>query len=499
MCGLIAIWGMADRAAATRALDVIAHRGPDGEGLLELGEGRGLLGHRRLSIIDPEGGQQPIAPTGQPYAIVANGMIYNYERLRAALPARAFATASDSEPILHLVHREGVEAVRQLDGMFAFVVASAEHLVAARDPIGIKPLYVGRRGEALVFGSEIKALLDWCEDVRPFPPGHVYDSRHGWQRYYEVPRPGGEMGVDEAIAALRQTLGEAVRKRLRADVPLGCFLSGGLDSSIITALAKRDLAARGQDELHSFAVGFPGSPDLANARLVADYLGTVHHEVAVDAATVRRALPRVLYHLESWDQDSVRSSVPCYLVARLAAKRVKVVLTGEGADELYAGYDYYRDYRDMDALQAELRRSITAMHDINLQRVDRMTMAHGLEARVPFLDTAMLDLAMRIPARLKRFAPDGRPVEKWILRQAFADLLPEDIVWRQKVQFDQGSGFADFLMAEPGSAIEAEPSAARSSEEAHYRRLLMRQFPNAQALPPLVTQWDSSARIPDAA
>ncbi len=279
-------------------------------------------------------------------------------------------------------------------------------------------------------------------------------------------------------------------KRLRSDVPLGCLLSGGLDSSIVCAVARQHLP-----ELHTFAVGLEDSEDLKAARRVADHLGTIHHELIVDPESVLEELPRVVAHLESFDQDLVRSAVPCWLVSRLAAGHVKVILTGEGADELFAGYRYHRDYADRSELALELRRSLEAMHDVNLQRVDRMTMAHGLEARVPYLDCELVALAMRLPVGWKLFSKGERRIEKWILRKAFADLLPEEIAWRDKSQFDQGSGFADLLerLTTPlGKDLPGD--AVRGPEEAFYRKLLLEAFPELPGIVDLVGRW-SEGRV----
>ncbi|MDH3662880.1 MAG: asparagine synthase (glutamine-hydrolyzing), partial [Alphaproteobacteria bacterium] len=296
------------------------------------------LGHRRLAIIDPSGGAQPILDAGSSAALVANGMIYNDAELRHELGEDVFATATDSEAILHALSAWGTDAVARLDGMFAFVLVHEDGLIAARDPIGIKPLYMGRIDDCLCFASEIKALANVAVDIEEFPAGQVFDSRSGFRTYYQPPealpevRPHGEM-----MAALRDTLDAAVTKRLRSDVPLGAFLSGGLDSSIIAALARQKL-----DELHTFAVGLEGSADLLAARRVAEHLDTIHHEHVITRDEVRRDLPEILFHLESFDRDLVRSAIPCWYVSRLASERVKVVLTGEGADELFAGYDRYK-------------------------------------------------------------------------------------------------------------------------------------------------------------
>jgi len=499
MCGIAALWGESDPKTIQQIIDKLPHRGPDGTGVhvteATRAAGAATLGHARLAIIDPAGGRQPIVadPEAGAPALVANGMIYNDRQLRALLPGASFITDSDSESILRGFQRWGDRVVEKLDGMFAFVLIDDHgHVVAARDPLGIKPLYMGRVDGRLAFASEIKALADVAEDIEEFPAGHVYDSRKGFRRYYDVPKPRKlDRSLDETLAELRGTLEKAVVKRLRSDVPLGCFLSGGLDSSIIAAIARKHL-----DELHTFAVGLEGSSDLAAARKVAEHLDTIHHEYVIDPAEVVEVLPQVLHHLESYDRDLVRSAVPTYFVARLAARDMKVVLTGEGADELFAGYSYYADYSDMDKLQAELRRSLQAMHNVNLQRVDRMTMAHSLEARVPFLDTAMIDLAMTIPAELKQKPEKGCDGEKWVLRKAFEDWLPEEIVWRGKLQFDQGSGFSDHL-ADHAERLHAEgrialSDTARTPEEALYRSLLAETFDDPDLVLGLTAHWDEN-------
>ncbi len=494
MCGIIALCGRVDREAAQRAMTALAHRGPDGAGVLEDPVDKFTFGHRRLAIIDPAGGDQPLQAPEHDASLIANGMIYNYKALREEVGAAAFRTTTDSESILRACAIRGARAVADLDGMFAFVQAQGDQIMAARDPLGIKPLYYGRATgggtqDALCFGSEIKALSLIAEDIKEFPAGHVYESDTGFTRYYDVPAPTQMFeDVDEATEAVRATLERAVVKRLRSDVPLGAFLSGGLDSSIIAAVAAKHL-----DHLKTFAVGVPGSPDLAAARRVAEHIGSEHHEMAIDDREVDAAMPAILSHLESYDRDLVRSAVPCWMVSRLAAAQVKVVLTGEGADELFAGYTYYRDVPHA-ALNEELRRSLSSMHNINLQRVDRMTMAHGLEARVPFLDTAMIETAMRVPATWKLHdGGDGRLVEKWLLRRAFADLLPDDIVWRDKAQFDEGSGLADMLGTRfKDRAIVTAPSASRAprcGEEAAYQSLLADQLEMPEAVLGLVAHW----------
>ena len=415
-------------------MDKLAHRGPDAAGM-HVDRYMGVLGHRRLSIMDPEGGDQPIFNEDRSASIVANGEIYNFPKLRVDLrDNHEFRTGNDSEAILHLFEDQGPSSVRLLDGMFAFAISNGESLFLARDPIGIKPLYYGIRGEStpdqvICFASELKALVDKADVVKEFPPGTCYISGTGFKPYYVVPElKPRDLPAERLRESLRETLEEAVVKRLMSDVPLGAFLSGGLDSSIIAAIVRKHMGI-----LHTFAVGIEGSRDLEAARIVARHIESIHHEYVYTAEEVLEKLPEIVYHLESFDQDLVRSAIPCYFCSRLAAEHVKVILTGEGADELFAGYRYYRGISDPDALHIELRRSVTALHNVNLQRVDRLTMAHGLEGRVPFLDLAVVELAQVIPPHLKLYEKeDGQLVEKWILRQACEDLLPPEILWRAR-------------------------------------------------------------------
>jgi len=489
MCGIAALWGARDTGPVQAMLRLQSHRGPDGGALQPLDQGDAILGHCRLAIIDPEGGEQPLETQDGSWSLIANGMIYNDRALREEMPARAYRTGSDSESILHLVTRHGPQAVTRLDGMFAFVLTNGTRLIAARDPVGIKPLYFGETNGALAFASEAKALAQHCDSITEFPAGAVFDSASGLHSYYSIPNCAPLIHDEtEAIASLREILEQAVVKRLRSDVPFGALLSGGLDSSIIAALAAKHV-----DKLKTFAVGFAGSSDLAAARRVARHIGSDHRELLLDPNEAIEALPEILYHLESFDQDLVRSAVPCYFVSKLAAEHVKVVLTGEGADELFAGYTYYRDIADPDALHTELGDSVSRMHNINLQRVDRMSMAHGLEARVPFLDQRMIDLGLSLPVEMKLKSIGGRRTEKWILRRAFEDLLPREIVWRTKLQFDEGSGTAGFLAAALGAeqdgATPPHPE-GRSAEEASYRKILAGQYESPQPILDLVAHWN---------
>jgi len=493
MCGICGVWGRPDEDLVRDMLAKMRHRGPDDQGTMS--HDGGMCGHNRLSIMDPEGGRHPIFNEDGSLAIVANGEIYNYPELRRELESRhSFATGNDSEALVHLYEEEGVNMVERLDGMFAFGICNGTDIFLARDPIGIKPLYYidGEDGE-LIFSSELKTLDPALGEIREFPPGTWYHSRLGFGTYYTLPNGGVRPRSPEGHAELlRRTLERAVRERLMSDVPLGAFLSGGLDSSIIAAVAARELPG-----LHTFSVGLEGSSDLRAARTVARHIGSQHHEYLMTPEEVYRKLPEIIYHLESFDQDLVRSAIPCYFTSRLAVREVKVILTGEGADELFGGYTYYKDIDDEELLGRELRRSVGALHNLNLQRVDRLTMAHSLEGRVPFLDVDMIALAQTIPVELKLHGEP--PVEKWVLRKAFEDLLPESIVWRKKEQFDEGSGIAD-LMAESAAsrmsdeeyeAYRAEHSQVylRSKEEAYYHRLFGSVFPESEHITTNVGRW----------
>ena len=491
MCGIAAVWGADASPLAQDIAAKLTHRGPDDSGTHAPSGTALALSHRRLAIMDPDGGQQPLLDRPRTAALVANGMIYNDPAIREKYGRSSFRTSSDSESILRVCTLAGASGVATLDGMFAFVCAHKQQLLAARDPLGIKPLYIGRRGDTLMMASEIKALLGHADEISEFPAGHVFDTTHGLRRYFTLPTADPDLSNPaKAAAAIRTALEAAVEKRLRADVPLGVFLSGGLDSSIIAALASRH-----RPGLKTFAVGLPGSADLIAAREVATHLGTEHYEYELDPAEIAADLPRILFHLESYDQDLVRSAIPCYYVSRLAAEHVKVVLTGEGADELFAGYTYHKTYMRDDRLEAELRRSLTTMHDINLQRVDRMTMAHGLEARVPFLDVAFITTALRVPAALKLKRPEN--IEKWILRDACADLLPAHIVWRHKAQFDEGSGVATLLQSYDHGGATRGDEPCRSAEERYYRATLASQFEQPDLLLNLVSHWADNARVDD--
>ncbi|MHB1190927.1 MAG: asparagine synthase B [Armatimonadota bacterium] len=481
MCGIAGMYGDGSNAALDLMLERLRHRGPDDSGVYRTEEAS--FAHARLSIIDVAAGKQPILNENDNLCIVFNGEIYNHRELRKRLFGHTFKTDTDTEVILHLYEELGPDCVRELDGMFAIAIYGCDgSLLLARDPLGIKPLYTSRRGETIYFASEMKALQGIVPEFEEFPAGHLYHTGAGLLRYFEM--PGGsvvQMSVEEAKGGIRRYLERAVEKRLMSDVPLGVFLSGGLDSSIIAAVAAREPG------LNTFSVGMESSEDRKYAWMVAEYLGTRHHEEVYTLDDMLQALPQVIYHLESYDAALVRSAVPNYFLARLAGKHVKVVLSGEGADELFSGYHYLKEF-DGDRLHRELVEITESLHNTNLQRCDRMTMAHGIEGRVPFLDVDLLRFAFSLPTELK-LGPEG--TEKWVLREAFADCLPDEVVYRRKSKFSEGCGSSQKLaeVAEDrisDSEFEREsrlPSGRRikNKEELMYYRIFREFYPEESA------------------
>jgi asparagine synthase (glutamine-hydrolysing) len=473
-------------------LDAMPHRGPDDRGIHTFNGT--VLGHTRLSIVDVAGGHQPILTGNGSTGIICNGEIYNFGGLRRRLGSNhSFRTRSDTETVLHLYEEMGPKCVEELDGMFAFALFHGEEFMLARDPIGIKPLYYGSVGGNLYFASELGAMsLAGVSEVHEFPAGHYYTPQEGFVRYYRVPKVEDHLltEVEEACDLIRETFIDAVKKRLLADreVHVGSFCSGGLDSSLVAAIA-----AEGIPNLHTFVVGMRDesgveSDDLKASRIAAKHIGSTHHELIFSEEEYYEALPIVIQRLESYDPSLVRCAIPCYFTCKLAAEYVTVVLTGEGADELFTGYHYMKHY-PMDVLNKEARRCIGKLHNINLQRADRMGMLFSLELRVPFLDVAMIDLAMKIPPELKIRESEkvGDKIEKWILRKAFEDTgyLPDDILWRYKVQYTQGAGCESLgerlaeeqVSEEEYERIKAEnPQAVINSREAAFYFKIFRRF-----------------------
>ncbi len=504
MCGFVGLWRVGSPELAERMIAKIAHRGPDAVEVASTPGVPAIMAHCRLAIIGPDDGRQPIYAGD--HVLVANGEIYNYADLRAILGQSAFATGSDSETILHLFRSGELRWIAKLDGMFAFVLATSERIIAARDPLGIKPLYKAEIDGGLAFASELKAfdgLGLHSDQVEAIGPGALFDSRDGTRQWYRTPHGAADLepGVDPAALwrELRLVLEAAVAKWMVADVDVGSFLSGGLDSSIIAALAARVRREQGLRPLETFAVGTAGSADLEAARFVARHIGSEHHELVFDADDLQAALAEVIYHLESADVDLVRSALPTWFATTLARRHVKAVLTGEGADELFAGYAYHHAYVERPrALADELTRSLNAMHNINLQRVDRITMAQGLEARTPFLDRDLIDFAQSIPASLKMRRTDaaavdatGPTTEKWVLRKACEDLLPPELVWRKKAQFDEGSGTVDALDAALSRLLGSSTPRTRANEAALYERLLRARLADPELVLGLAGTWQA--------
>ena len=495
MCGFVCLWKIDKPELAQRMIDKIAHRGPDDVRVSQAPNVPAVMAHCRLSIIGPENGSQPIYLADN--LLVANGEIYNYADLRAILGESAFETESDSETILHLFRSDELRWITRLDGMFAFVLATPDRIIAARDPLGIKPLFMARIGEGMAFASELKAFDGLgLSGVESIDPGAMFDSIDGFREWYRMPQGAAELDPGEdpepMWRELRLVLEAAVRKWMVADVEVGSFLSGGLDSSVIAALAAQVI----DRPLKTFSVGMKGSPDLVAARAVAEHIGSNHHEQTFTDRDLAAVLDHVIYHLESADIDLVRSALPTHFATALARRHVKAVLTGEGADELFAGYAYHHAYaRKPRALADEITRSLGAMHNINLQRVDRITMAQGLEARTPFLDRDLIEFAQSIPASLKMRVVDeatGDTTEKWILRKACEDLLPASLVWRKKVQFDEGSGAVDALSLALSHHLGLEPPVERESEGALYEQLLRKQYEDPDLILDNAGMWTAN-------
>ena len=495
MCGIIAIYGRNARRwepLLDTMLRKLSHRGPDDRGTYV--DGNIAMGQTRLSIVDVAGGRQPIFSEDGHKCVICNGEIYNYLTLRGGLRQHYFRTNSDSEVIIHLAEEEGFDSVSRLDGMFALVFYDGEDILVARDPLGIKPLYQGWKDDCIFFASEFKVLDGVVDRVQEFPPGYYYSSKHGLVQYYHLPGvTNWEDDIHEITDRLREMLSEAVQKRWMSDVPLGCFLSGGIDSSLISAISRQHF-----DHLHTFSVGLEGAAiDLEYARKVADFLGTDHHEYTYTKDEVLEALPHVIYHLESFDPALVRSAIPCYFVSRLASDYVKVILTGEGSDEVFAGYHYIKRFGNKEDVYKETVRILTGLHNMNLQRVDRATMAHSIEGRVPFLDIDFVEYVMSINPRLKQAGRKSK-IEKWLLRQAFSGYLPDEILLRPKAEFAAGCGserlITDLAQSEISDAeFEKEKELSRdveisSKEELYYLRIF-RSFFNTDGDIEAIGRW----------
>ena len=472
MCSILALLDLKSdpaplRARAVRLSRLQRHRGPDRSGIYATD--RAVLAHERLAIVDVTTGAQPLLSADGAQVLAVNGEIYNHRELRASLRhPYPFRTRSDCEVILALYRERGADFLDELNGIFAFVLfdAARDRYLVARDHLGIVPLYVGRDADGtLHVASEMKALVPVCPDVREFPPGHLLDSAvdaeprpwyvRAW-REYEAVRGGP---ADPAV--VRAALEDAVERQLMCDVPYGVLLSGGLDSSIIAALARR-FSDRGQP-LHSFAIGLEGAPDLAAARQVAAHIGAAHHELHFTVEEGIDALPEVIHHLETYDVTTIRAATPMYLMARqIRATGIRMVLSGEGSDELFGGYLYFHRAPDARAFHEETVRKLDRLHLYDCLRANKAMAAWGVEARVPFLDREFVDVAMQLDPAAKMAGP-GR-MEKHLLREAFQDVLPASVAWRQKEQFSDGVGYGwiDSLRAH----AEAQVSGAQRAEAA---------------------------------
>lgn len=511
MCGIVAIFHVEEqtqalRDKALRMSQKIRHRGPDWSGIYC--GGHAILAHERLSIVDPESGQQPLYSPDRCQVLAVNGEIYNHKDLRERYKDQyQFQTGSDCEVILALYRDRGIDFLEELNGIFAFALydETCDEFLIARDPIGVIPLYIGYDADGKVYvASELKALEGQCDRYEPFLPGHYYWSGEGkMHRYYHRDWMDYDQVKDNkaSVTAIHDGLEAAVRRQLMSDVPYGVLLSGGLDSSIISAVAEKYADMRIEDDsktkaywprLHSFAVGLKGAPDLAKARLVADHIGTVHHEINYTIQEGLDAIRDVIYFIETYDVTTVRASTPMYLLARvIKSMGIKMVLSGEGADEIFGGYLYFHKAPDARAFHEETVRKLSKLYLYDCLRANKSLAAWGVEGRVPFLDKEFLDIAMRTNPEAK-LCP-GMMMEKKILRQAFADMLPDEVAWRQKEQFSDGVGYSwiDTLKAVTAAAVTDEQMAhaaerfpintPQNKEEYYYRSIFAEHFPSDSA------------------
>ena len=512
MCSILCILEIRREAEAlrNRALGLsrrLRHRGPDWSGIWA--NDQAVLAHERLAIVDPESGGQPLQdPTGR-LILAVNGEIYNHKPLRRSLAGEYdFQTGSDCEVILPLYAKRGPDFLNELSGIFAFVLYDRQdnRYLIARDPMGVIPLYSGRDEQGNFYvASEMKALVDVCPVIEDFPPGHYLTEAMiepasyyapSWRRHDAVPRDGAA-----DLAQLRESLEAAVKRQLMSDVPYGVLISGGLDSSLVAAIAAKYAAKRVESEdqdpawwprLHSFSIGLSGSPDLAAARTAAAAIGTVHHEYQFTVQEGLDALSDVIYHIETYDVTTIRASTPMYLMARkIRAMGIKMVLSGEGADEIFGGYLYFHKAPNARELHEETVRKLAGLYKYDCLRANKSSAAWGLEARVPFLDREFLEVAMRLNPQEKMITPER--MEKWVLRAAFEGALPPEILWRQKEQFSDGVGYAwiDSLKAhaeERVSDAQLQEAAYRfpfntpATKEAYfYRELFAAHFPTESA------------------
>ena len=511
MCGIVSIFNIQQQTAELRekALAMsrkIRHRGPDWSGIYC--GGTAILAHERLSIVDPESGKQPLFSPDMKQVLAVNGEIYNHQEIRKRYAdTYQFQTGSDCEVILALYRDKGIDFLEDLSGIFAFALYDAETdtFLIARDPIGVIPLYIGYDDDGKVYvASELKALEGNCDRYEPFLPGHYYYSKEGkMKRYYSRDWMDYEHVKDNAasVESIHDALEDAVKRQLMSDVPYGVLLSGGLDSSVISAIAEKFSEHRIEDNgstrawwprLHSFAVGLKGAPDLAKAKLVVDHIGTVHHEINYTIQEGLDAIRDVIYYIETYDVTTVRASTPMYLLARvIKSMGIKMVLSGEGADEIFGGYLYFHKAPDAKAFHEETVRKLSKLYLYDCLRANKSLSAWGVEGRVPFLDKEFLDVAMRTNPEAK-MCP-GQTMEKKIVREAFSHMLPAEVAWRQKEQFSDGVGYSwiDTLKQITASAVSDEQmehaaerfpiNPPRNKEEYYYRSIFAEHFPSDSA------------------
>jgi asparagine synthase (glutamine-hydrolysing) len=511
MCGIVCAFDLKEKAEGLRPqlLEMskkVRHRGPDWSGIYA--DEKAILAHERLAIVDPASGKQPLFSPDGKLVLAANGEIYNHRELRKQFEGDyEFTTQSDCEVILALYQKKGVEFLDDLNGIFGFAIydSARDEYFVARDHMGIIPLYMGwDKNGTFYVASELKALEGTCSKIELFPPGHYLYSKDGeLQRWYT--RDWMEYDAvkenETSIAAIREALEAAVHRQLMSDVPYGVLLSGGLDSSVTSAIAKKyaqkrvesdDKADAWWPQLHSFSVGLEGSPDLAAARKVADHIGTVHHEIQFTIQEGLDAIKDVIYNLETYDITTIRASTPMYLMARvIKSMGIKMVLSGEGADELFGGYLYFHKAPSPKDFHEETVRKLKKLHMYDCLRANKSLAAWGIEGRVPFLDKEFIDIAMRINPRDKMI--NGERMEKWVVRKAFEDYLPESVAWRQKEQFSDGVGYSwiDTLKELVEKEVSDEQLAnaqyrfpiqtPTSKEEYYYRSIFESHFPSDAA------------------
>lgn len=511
MCGIVGIFNIRDGVGALRAKALkmsakIRHRGPDWSGVYA-GKSA-ILAHERLSIVDPESGRQPLFSPDAKQILAVNGEIYNHQSIRKRYAGKyEFGTQSDCEVILPLYREKGVDFLEDISGIFAFALYDEEKddFLIARDPIGVIPLYIGHDSDGKVYvASELKALEGFCETYEPFLPGHYYLGSEGKMvRWYKRDWMNYDAVKDNpaSVEVVREGLMDAVKRQLMCDVPYGVLLSGGLDSSVISAIAEKYSAMRIESgdtdrawwpRLHSFAVGLQGAPDLAKAREVAEFIGTVHHEINYTIQEGLDAIRDVIYYIETYDVTTVRASTPMYLLARfIKSMGIKMVLSGEGADEVFGGYLYFHKAPSAKDFHGETVRKLGKLHWYDCLRANKSLSAWGVEGRVPFLDKEFLDIAMRLNPEAK-MCP-GKTIEKKIVREAFSDMLPDSVAWRQKEQFSDGVGYSwiDTLKDMTSKAVTDEQMAHAAErfpintplnkEEYYYRSIFAEHFPSDSA------------------